>query len=305
MVYMKVIKEKIKKNIFIKKIYIFFIKRLSNFIYFLNRRQNRIKVYSIERTFDELLNSRVSMVRFGDGEMSIIDGENIKFQKFDEELSKRLKVVLQSRLDNLIICIPDVFNSLNAYNKDVQEFWKRNLLFSRKKWYTLLNNNVYYNSFITRFYSAYSDKTNINKMFDKFKLLYKDRECILVEGKYSRLGYNNDLFDNTKSLKRILCPTQNAFTKYNEILDCVKKQPKNKLILVSLGPTAKILVYDLSLLGYQVLDIGHIDAQYEWFNMKANGKVNIKNKYVSETENNELDEIDDLTYKKQIIKEIK
>ena len=79
------------------------------------------------------------------------------------------------------------------------------------------------------------------------------------------MGVNNDLFDNVKSIKRILCPIVNAFNIYEKILQEALKIKKNKLILLALGPTASVLAYDLYHAGYQVLDIGHMDIEYEWF----------------------------------------
>ena len=40
-----------------------------------------------------------------------------------------------------------------------------------------------------------------------------------------------------------------------------------KLILLMLGPTAKVLGFQLSREGYQAIDIGHIDSEYEWYQM--------------------------------------
>ena len=53
---------------------------------------------------------------------------------------------------------------------------------------------------------------------------------------------------------------------------------KNKLILIALGPTATVLSYDLNKLGYQAIDIGHADIEYEWYLRKAKKKIPIKNK---------------------------
>lgn len=52
--------------------------------------------------------------------------------------------------------------------------------------------------------------------------------------------------------------------------------------MLAIGPTATVLAYDLYKLGYQAIDIGHIDIEYEWFLMKAENKVVVKNKYVAE-----------------------
>ena len=49
-----------------------------------------------------------------------------------------------------------------------------------------------------------------------------------------------------------------------------------------MGPTATALAYDLYKLGYQAIDVGHIDIEYEWYLRKAREKINIKNKFVNE-----------------------
>ena len=54
------------------------------------------------------------------------------------------------------------------------------------------------------------------------------------------------------------------------------------MILLALGPTATILAYDLALKGYQAIDIGHVDIEYEWFRMGATHKVPVPNKFVNE-----------------------
>ncbi|MDD7357228.1 MAG: GT-D fold domain-containing glycosyltransferase, partial [Streptococcus hyointestinalis] len=46
-----------------------------------------------------------------------------------------------------------------------------------------------------------------------------------------------------------------------------------RLVLVMLGPTAKVLVKRLADSGIQAIDLGHIDSEYEWYQMKATHKV--------------------------------
>lgn len=52
------------------------------------------------------------------------------------------------------------------------------------------------------------------------------------------------------SIKRIICPNFNAFRVYNKIIKEVLKIKEKRLILIALGPTATVFVYDLSKLGY-------------------------------------------------------
>ena len=125
----------------------------------------------------------------------------------------------------------------------------------------------------------------------------------------------NDLFDNIKSIERILCPAEDAFNKYNEILNEIKKVENSKLILLALGPTATVLAYDLHRLGYKAIDIGHVDIEYEWYLRKAETKIKIPSKYMGEQgvmgantesklERLNIEDVDDDNYKKQIIAKI-
>lgn len=52
------------------------------------------------------------------------------------------------------------------------------------------------------------------------------------------------------------------------------KNADNRLILLMLGPTAKVIVAGLvAQLTNQMIDIGHIDSEYEWMKMGATSKV--------------------------------
>ena len=55
-------------------------------------------------------------------------------------------------------------------------------------------------------------------------------------------------------------------------------------------------------MGYQALDVGHIDIEYEWYLRKATNKIPIEGKYVNEAGGiKEKIEINDKNYKKSII----
>jgi hypothetical protein len=100
-----------------------------------------------------------------------------------------------------------------------------------------------------------------------------------------------------------LAPNREAFEKYDMILEKVKMYSTEKyLILLALGPTATILAYDLAKLGYQAIDIGHIDIEYEWYRMGAMRKVPVKDKFVNEAgAGNGVGDITDEKYLSEII----
>jgi glycosyltransferase family protein len=132
--------------------------------------------------------------------------------------------------------------------------------------------------------------------------LWEEREVLLVEGEKSRLGVGNDLFSKAKKVERILAPMHHAFDKYDLLVSEVCKHDTSKLVLIALGPTATVMAADLSGLGYQALDIGNIDIEYEWYLQGAQSKVKIPGKYTSEARNGrEVDDVVNELYFSQII----
>ena len=158
----------------------------------------------------------------------------------------------------------------------------------------------------TLFYIDYKDKTNVKKYVEKLRGIWDKKDILIVEGEYSRLGVGNDLFDNANSIERIICPSENAYDIYDKILSETKKYGENKLILLAVGPTATILAYDLYEAGFRVIDIGHVDIEYEWFLRKATEKIKIETKYVTEVKDgeNNIQDISDEKYEKEIVSKI-
>ena len=138
------------------------------------------------------------------------------------------------------------------------------------------------------------------------KEIWKDRDVLICEGDQTRVGVGNDLLDGCKSIRRVICPAEDAFEKYDEILNELKKESKETLIIIALGPTATVLAYDLAKEGYQALDMGHFDIEYEWYLRNATKKEKISNKYTNEVSGgNDTENVQDKDYINQIEKMIK
>lgn len=247
-----------------------------------------------------------SIARFGDGEFKLIFGKSLNFQEHDLILAKRLLEVLQSDEANLEIGLPKVFGSLKDYEVKSARFWRAYLSTNRKAILELVRNDkVYCNSTMTRFWSGYRDKTNVPEIINAFKGIWNNRELVFVEGELTRMGVGNDLFDNAKSIRRILCPAKNAWGRYEQILEEIRNRAWNKdtIFILALGPTATVLAYDLAKIKIQAIDLGHLDIQYEYFLKNAKGKVAIEGKYVNENMDgrNVSDEILDKAYENSIL----
>lgn len=249
-------------------------------------------VISMSETISAIKSRRASIARYGDGEFDIIFGRTEGFQKKDLVLSERLRTILKknSISDRFLVAIPDCFGDLSQFNEKAQIHWKLRLNKERIKWVHCLNTKApYYQAQITRFYFDWADKSKCKDWYTGLKNIWDHEEVLLVEGEFSCVGVGNDLFDNASSVRRILCPAENAFDYYDEILEKICYHAKaSDLIFMALGPTATVLAYDLFMRGYWAVDAGHIDLEYEWMKMGTTEKVKIAGKYVNEVKNGDI-----------------
>lgn len=257
----------------------------------------------------EKLKEGYSMSRYGDGELNMILNRNFStFQAPDVTLIMRLREILKSSLPRHMVCIPDIYGDFFNKNEEHKNWFRRHLAEGgREHDYSIFDmDKEYYNAFITRPYKDYVNQCGAEERFWSLRSVWENRDITIIEGEKTRFGVGNDLISNAKSCERILAPAVNAFEKYGELLEQAKKTDKNRMILIALGHTATVLAYDLSAEGFQALDIGHLDIEYEWFLRKADRKIPIEGKYVNEAPLGRLvpEHITDEKYHREIIKVI-
>lgn len=240
-------------------------------------------VKGIEETINYIVEHRCSVARYGDGEMKFVIGTETWFQKSNPMLKRRLTEILMMKNDKLIVCIPGIFGNLDVYADEFRTYWHKYIVRHRRQWYNVIDRTqIYYEAFVSRCYLPYKDKTRAEHFFDLWRKVWNNRDLLIVEGEKTRLGVGNDLFSNTKSVKRILGPNTGAFEYYDKLVEAVGQYEQDSLILIALGPTATVMAADLSNRGYQAIDIGHLDIEYEWFLRKVEKKVPIEGKFVNE-----------------------
>ena len=268
-------------------------------------------IESGENAIRKIVKEGCSLARFGDGEFSAIAGRvRHKFQTVaDEELGRRLLEVLHANEDSLLIGIADNYGSLQKYNeqakREIRRYLKREV---RKEHLAILQRDVcYYDAYVTRPYIMYADNETDApaRRFTSLKRIWEGRDCVFVEGNQTRLGVGNDLFSNTKSVQRILAPAVNAFEAYDRIYRECMKQNKEALFILALGPTATVLAYDLYRAGYQAVDVGHVDLEYEWFLRGKGQRTPVEGKYNNEVAGGEMPtDIRNVQYERQIVANI-
>jgi len=251
-------------------------------------RIKRYSVMSIEETIDLLLaNPQLSLARYGDGELEMTYYKNIGFQPFDPRLSARLKALLQQGPQanpHCLICLPDAFRTTQNMRSGSALFWFFHKSFYFKYYASLLNQQYQYgNTSVTRPYHDYKIKKLSQTIFDKFKRLYKNQRLLIVEGSGTRLGLGNDLLAGAREVKRITTLNRNAFSVYDRLFATILAHASDyDLVLISLGPTATVLAYDLSQHGIRCIDSGHVDIEYEWMLASATTKIKVAGKNVNE-----------------------
>tara|TARA_B100000745_G_scaffold273961_1_gene202676 strand:+ start:16939 stop:17727 length:789 start_codon:yes stop_codon:yes gene_type:complete len=260
---------------------------------------------SIKETLIKIDAENLSAIRFGDGEISLMEEIDLGFQKHDASLADALDEVLKAQDDKLLICIPGIFSNLSTFSNLGFWFEIHHLFRYSNVWKKLTSpEKTYGDAFFARPYFTFKDKSEVPKIYELINNLWKNKDIILIEGEKSRLGVGNDLFDEVNSLKRILGPAENAFSKKDAVISKVIRFPKDTLILLSLGPAAKVIGYELFNRGYRVIDIGHVDMEYEMFLQNSEKQIPVKYKYFNEINERNPEECKDPEYLSQIIAKI-
>lgn len=246
------------------------------------------RIKTIEETLDFIIENHACVSRFGDGETDIMRGKNIPYQTYNPELAQKLRniISIQSNED-FVVCLSDVFEGQERYTDSANHFWREHLKQNQEFYNAVCNASWYGNTFISRPYMDLVDKSQSSRYFDKIKKLWQNQKILIVEGKNTCSGVGNDLFAGAQSIDRIICPAANAFDKIDQIKEAIIENAEDKLVLLMLGPTAKVIAADLASKGMWIVDIGHIDSEYEWFKMGANQKVKLAGKHTAEFNHDE------------------
>lgn len=268
----------------------------------------QLSIMSSMESLQYIIEKKCSVSRFGDGEFDVINGGGNDFQQPNKKLAELLKKVLTSNdAPNFRVGIPLPIKSIKGL-RNPYAFWPY-LTVKYKDFFkkVLSSQRIYLNTQFSRFYYEHKNKHQCTEQLALIKQIWEKRDIVIVEGTQTRSGIGNDLYDNAKSVCRILGPAENAFEKYEETLAAIQQHVgRDKLILLCYGMTATVLAYDLAKLGYQAIDLGHVDIEYEWFRMGATERVAIKGKYTNETADgrSNIDECNDTTYQRQILVDV-
>ena len=293
------------------------IKKIREFLYIKRNeillnysKEKRWNIKTTRETIEKIVQG-YSISRYGDGEFDIaFRKKSINFQEYDLELSNYLKEILNSSLPKHLVAIPRTLIEIKNLKDNEKYFWSRYYLKQKKKLKeNISNEKVYFDSMISRFYMPYIKFEENIRDIENLINYFSNKKILIIEGENTRFGLGNSLLKNASEIQRVILPDKNGFKKYKIILDFVLNNfTKDNIILIALGPTATVLAYEFCKNGYQALDIGHMDVEYEWYLLKAKRKIDLQYKSVNEVsgikEKEILDKNLENLYLKQIRKKI-
>lgn len=216
------------------------IKALVNKIIYHGNRLKResIKLLDAKETVSYIIEEKPSVSRFGDGELNMVlkyvgvkSADKSGFQDFNMELGQRLYEILKvGSIDklNFKVALPGCMFGIgtNYLKRPAAVFWEEySNKYISKIMQILDSGKLYLETNFSRFYLSHKDKSGCKEYIETVKNIWKYRDVIIVEGERTCLGVGNDLFDGAKSIKRVLCPSTNAWDKYDNILSYLTITP--------------------------------------------------------------------------------
>jgi glycosyltransferase family protein len=238
-----------------------------------------IKTFS--ETVQELIKTNKNMIRFGDGEFHIMFGGKSHFQAPDSRLAERLKQLLKTDDEDILICIPrHVFYEMPDMSplKEYREKWTFE---NRRSVLNLLNTGggkTYYDTMCSQMYANFAN-IDFEKHFTDVRSIWEGKDITVICGEHVFKDIKHNVYDNAKSVEYVFCPSVNAFSQYESILSKCQAINKNRLLLITLGMTAKPLAFDLIKCGYRVLDFGHLAKDYDYFKRGIKFTNKVKSKF--------------------------
>ncbi len=225
--------------------------------------EQKLSILNTDETLELLEKEHFSFLRYGDGEIAIMQGKSIPFQEYNAELAQRLREMLVTKDSRIKIGIPYYYmHPLNSINDFTKKFARALPAQRRFLCKNCSKDIIYIDTALTQVYQTYQEY-DFDNYYKRMQNLLRGKDVTVVcgEGVLDRLEHK--ALDVCCSVEYIYAPSMNAYTQYDTILRQIKDTDRNRLVCVVLGPTAKALVYDLAQAGYQAWDMGHYFKDYD------------------------------------------
>nr|WP_241993677.1 GT-D fold domain-containing glycosyltransferase [Helicobacter sp. MIT 05-5293] len=220
------------------------------------------KIKNEFETLQELIDTQKSFIRFGDGEYMIMNGEDIGFQKYNENLARNLQEIIVSNDENLLIGIGNLWFSVPDKNFRAGSYkytWALGEYANITRYLT--KGKIYGSTNVSQVYAAYKEY-DFERHFKMLRQIFENKKVVLVCGDRVLKNIQYNLFESYE-IEMIFGPTRDAYNALDELkTECLKKS-KDCILIFALGPAGKALAYEMFKKGYRVLDLGHAIKDYD------------------------------------------
>jgi hypothetical protein len=220
----------------------------------------KLRFLSAEETLNKIITEDLSIVRFGDGEFGLMRGASVYFndwrQIYSKELKEGLIATLSSHNPKLLICVSGQFltatkSELGATGKgDEARYWINSKMLFRK--YMHIDKD-YGNSF------AFYPQINTKIDFAQLRQYFNTKHIIIITSSTQR--FLDIKLGKTTSF--VEAPKSDAWNKiaeireqFNNLVISKKLNSGETLVMVSMGPGAKVFAHELAERGFTAWDAG-------------------------------------------------
>ena len=223
-----------------------------------------VKILTQEETLSLIEQQPKSFVRTGDGEISLILGNNQPFQKYEKEIADILEKLLKTKRSDIYVGINRNYyislGDVDMYSK----FYRRKAYDLRNIYNRYLNlDNIYIDATFTSYELDQQKNEKIDSVYKRWKELFKDQNLVIVCGKGILDEYRYDVFELAKSKVYVDAPRRDAWDEKDSIIQQIKSNdPKECIVVFILGMAGKAMVPELTDCGYMCWDVGHLAKYY-------------------------------------------
>lgn len=227
----------------------------------------RPKILTPTETVNALLENNKSIARFGDGEIRLIRGMDIAYQKYSQSLEWGLKDIIKSQQQNFLIGINYhyFYPYFDLYTDKFTQNFNVNILPKvRRVLLEYVDNNIEYADAAFTGWLKVKNAENDN-LYKKLQDIWRNKKVLLVGCQNSMKNLKYDIFDTAEIKEYVYVPNKNAYEEYDSIFSSIKSYDKDYLVILMCGPAGKVLACDLCKEGYRALDLGHIQKSYDFY----------------------------------------
>lgn len=186
-----------------------------------------------------------SLARFGDGEFAMASGADMKSQRFDHQLQRRLRDILIDS-GECLIGVPNIHTSIKTPKRTS---WDKHMARGES---LLSPNRPYVSAFISRPDSA--PWIDTPEYWGLLESLWIGKDVVVVRGGEKSL-MPSDLV-GARSVREVVGPSQHAWSDYSRLV--AEVGTPDGIVLLCLGATATVMAVDLCALGVHAVDLGHV-----------------------------------------------